>query len=184
MMIQVPLISMSIQAMLPIRNEPGMAILLFMQVDVVQRPCFSLCSCNLRMPSKPGLLFFFIRATFTEARMLSFPLPGDGQNTPIGFKDALMQFYLDNCSQDAFLTPGIGRARDLKRPKSCGTSREVRMVEALGVVDDNTHRLKRPVWAPHDSCRSLFRPAELKAGHQTARAIFFWADHLHISSAV
>ncbi len=31
-------------------------------------------------------------ATFTEARTLSFQLPGDGQNTPIGFKDALMQF--------------------------------------------------------------------------------------------
>jgi hypothetical protein len=42
--------------------------------------------------SKPGLLFFFNTATFTEARMLSFQLPGDGQNTPIGFKDALMQF--------------------------------------------------------------------------------------------
>jgi hypothetical protein len=39
-----------------------------------------------------GLLFFFITATFTEARMLSFQLPGGGQNTPIGFKDALMQF--------------------------------------------------------------------------------------------
>jgi hypothetical protein len=39
-----------------------------------------------------GLLFFFITATFTEARMLSFQLPGGGQNTPIGFKDALMRF--------------------------------------------------------------------------------------------
>ena len=39
-----------------------------------------------------SLLFFFITATFTEARMLSFQLPGDRQNTPIGFKDPLMQF--------------------------------------------------------------------------------------------
>jgi hypothetical protein len=35
MMIQLTLISMSIPAILLIRNEPGMAILLFMKVDVV-----------------------------------------------------------------------------------------------------------------------------------------------------
>src|SRR5260370_3542538 len=99
MMIQLTLISMSIPAILLIRNEPGMAILLFMKVDVVQRPCFSLCLRSLRIPSQPGLLFFFIPATFTEASMLSFQLPGDGQNTPIGFQDAMMHFYADTAIQ-------------------------------------------------------------------------------------
>ena len=58
------------------------------------------------------------------------------------------------------------------------------MMEALGVVDHKTHRLQRPAWTPQDSCRSLLRPAELKAGHQTTRTIFFGADHLHIARAV
>src|SRR5438105_14872638 len=53
MMIQLTLISMSIPAMLLIRNEPGMAILLFMKVDVVQRPGFSLCSRSLKQIVSP-----------------------------------------------------------------------------------------------------------------------------------
>jgi hypothetical protein len=47
---------------------------------------------DIRSSYHTGLLFFFITATFTEAIMFSFQLPGDGQNTPFGFKDALMQF--------------------------------------------------------------------------------------------
>ena len=64
------------------------------------------------------------------------------------------------------------------------TLKAFRMQEALGVVDNNTHRLKQLLRTSHDSSRSLFRPASLKAGHQTAITIFFWAYHLHISSAV
>src|SRR4051794_33699453 len=45
MMIQLTLISMSIPAILPIRNEPGIAIPLFMNVDVVS-----------------DLVFLFVRA--------------------------------------------------------------------------------------------------------------------------
>ena len=38
------------------------------------------------------LAVIMLTAALLRARMLSFQLRGDGQNTPIGFKDALMQF--------------------------------------------------------------------------------------------
>src|SRR6266705_6357150 len=79
MMIQLTLISMSIPAILPIRNEPGMAILLFMKVDVVS-----------------DLVFLFARAVCGYPLILQLEL---------GFCSSQSPFVMIRLSNGLMVTP-------------------------------------------------------------------------------
>src|SRR5258708_17442112 len=89
---------------------------------------------------------------------ISFPLLGGRQDSPICLIDALVQFQFDNSSEYPFLPFCISFTRDLKWPVARRTSREVRMKEVLGVVDDNTYCLERLGVAACDMRSPLFMP--------------------------